>query len=392
MNKFNLGEVMKAETKYLRDGNIIYNCETNEMEHFDSINSAKRKSRDIQQLAADTNKAYGKKNIPLGNAVNNVILVEGYMDVVALAQAGFTNAVATLGTATSERHFQKLFQRTKEVVCCFDGDKAGRSAAWKSLNSAFPNLIEGRILRFAFLPEGDDPDTFVRRDRKQFVQLIKTAVAAGDYFFNEISKDLDLTSLDARARLAELAIPLLERIPQGLYRTMMIERLGREAGVSISTIESRFREGVSQATVKNPSQPNQSGLELNIAVLIVNHPELVRIIDQSRIEQITDPLKGQSSVVSVLIRYIRAEDVVETSTLLAGFIGNKYEQLLRGLVGKSPNLAPDLLLHELNDGIDRYMNQRERTGRREFLEDLKQNPSEENLARYLLAKKNEKRE
>ena len=75
MNKFNLGEVMKAETKYLRDGNIIYNCETNEMEHFDSINSAKKKSRDIQQLAADTNKAYGKKNIPLGNAVNNVILV-----------------------------------------------------------------------------------------------------------------------------------------------------------------------------------------------------------------------------------------------------------------------------------------------------------------------------
>ena len=324
--------------------------------------------------------------------LNNVILVEGYMDVVALAQAGFTNAVATLGTATSERHFEKLFQRTKEVVCCFDGDKAGRSAAWKSLNSAFPNLIEGRILRFAFLPEGDDPDTFVRRDRKQFVQLIKTAVAAGDYFFNEISKDLDLTSLDARARLAELAIPLLDRIPQGLYRTMMIERLGREAGVSISTIESRFREGVPQVTVKIPSQPSQSGLELNIAVLIVNHPELVRIIDQSRIEQVTDPLKGQSSVVSVLISYIRAEDVVETSTLLAGFIGNKYEQLLRGLVGKSPNLPPDLLLHELNDGIDRYMYQRERTGRREFLEDLKQNPSEENLARYLLAKKNQKRE
>ena len=321
--------------------------------------------------------------------LNNVILVEGYMDVIALAQAGFTNVVATLGTATSERHFEKLFQRTKEVVCCFDGDKAGRSAAWKSLNSAFPSLTEGRILKFAFLPEEDDPDTFVRRDRKQFVRLIKTGVAAGDYFFNQISTGLDLASLDARARLAELAIPLLDKIPQGLYRTMMIERLGREAGVSISTIESRLGQDTPLDTAKLPSRATQSGLERKIAVLIVNHPELVRNIDHSRIQQVTSSVKGYSSIVDVLINYIGLENVVDTSTLLAGFIGNKYEQLLKDLVGKAPNLPPDLLLHELKDGVDRYMNRLERAGGREILEDLKENPTEENLARYLLAKKNQ---
>jgi len=321
--------------------------------------------------------------------LNNVILVEGYMDVIALAQAGFTNVVATLGTATSERHFEKLFQRTKEVVCCFDGDKAGRSAAWKSLNSAFPSLTEGRILKFAFLPEEDDPDTFVRRDRKQFVRLIKTAVAAGDYFFNQISTGLDLASIDARARLAELAIPLLDKIPQGLYRTMMIERLGREAGVSISTIESRLGQDTPLDTAKLPSRATQSGLERKIAVLIVNHPELVRNIDHSRIQQVTSSVKGYSSIVDVLINYIGLENVVDTSTLLAGFIGNKYEQLLKDLVGKAPNLPPDLLLHELKDGVDRYMNRLERAGGREILEDLKENPTEENLARYLLAKKNQ---
>jgi len=321
--------------------------------------------------------------------LNNVILVEGYMDVIALAQAGFTNVVATLGTATSERHFEKLFQRTKEVVCCFDGDKAGRSAAWKSLNSAFPSLTEGRILKFAFLPEEDDPDTFVRRDRKQFVRLIKTAVAAGDYFFNQISTGLDLASIDARARLAELAIPLLDKIPQGLYRTMMIERLGREAGVSISTIESRLGQDTPLDTAKLPSRATQSGLERKIAVLIVNHPELVRNIDHSRIQQVTSSVKGYSSIVDVLINYIGMENVADTSTLLAGFIGNKYEQLLKDLVGKAPNLPPDLLLHELKDGVDRYMNQLERAGGREILEDLKENPTEENLARYLLAKKNQ---
>ncbi|MBA04278.1 MAG: DNA primase [Gammaproteobacteria bacterium] len=321
--------------------------------------------------------------------LNNVILVEGYMDVIALAQAGFTNVVATLGTATSERHFEKLFQRTKEVVCCFDGDKAGRSAAWKSLNSAFPSLTEGRILKFAFLPEEDDPDTFVRRDRKQFVRLIKTAVAAGDYFFNQISTGLDLASIDARARLAELAIPLLDKIPQGLYRTMMIERLGREAGVSISTIESRLGQDTPLDTAKLPSRATQSGLERKIAVLMVNHPELVRNIDHSRIQQVTSSVKGYSSIVDVLINYIGLENVVDTSTLLAGFIGNKYEQLLKDLVGKAPNLPPDLLLHELKDGVDRYMNRLERAGGREILEDLKENPTEENLARYLLAKKNQ---
>ena len=321
--------------------------------------------------------------------LNNVILVEGYMDVIALAQAGFTNVVATLGTATSERHFEKLFQRTKEVVCCFDGDKAGRSAAWKSLNSAFPRLTEGRILKFAFLPEEDDPDTFVRRDRKQFVRLIKTAVAAGDYFFNQISTGLDLASIDARARLAELAIPLLDKIPQGLYRTMMIERLGREAGVSISTIESRLGQDTPLDTAKLPSRATQSGLERKIAVLMVNHPELVRNIDHSRVQQVASSVKGYSSIVDVLINYIGLENVVDTSTLLAGFIGNKYEQLLKDLVGKAPNLPPDLLLHELKDGVDRYMNQLERAGGREILEDLKENPTEENLARYLLAKKNQ---
>ena len=321
--------------------------------------------------------------------LNNVILVEGYMDVIALAQAGFTNVVATLGTATSERHFEKLFQRTKEVVCCFDGDKAGRSAAWKSLNSAFPRLTEGRILKFAFLPEEDDPDTFVRRDRKQFVRLIKTAVAAGDYFFNQISTGLDLASIDARARLAELAIPLLDKIPQGLYRTMMIERLGREAGVSISTIESRLGQDSPLDTAKLPSRATQSGLERKIAVLIVNHPELVRNIDHSRIQQVTSSVKGYSSIVDVLINYIGLENVVDTSTLLAGFIGNKYEQLLKDLVGKAPNLPPDLLLHELKDGVDRYMNRLERAGGREILEDLKENQTEENLARDLLAKKNQ---
>ena len=321
--------------------------------------------------------------------LNRLILVEGYMDVIALAQAGVTNAVATLGTATSQRHFEKLFQRTNEVVCCFDGDKAGRSAAWKSLSSAFPTLNGGRILKFAFLPEGEDPDTLIRRDRAQFVRLTNTAVAAGDYFFNEISKDLDLTSLDARARLAELAIPFLEKVPVGLYRTMMIERLGREAGVSISTIERKLGEGISELRTEIKSQSVESGLVRNVATLILNYPDLVRGLDKERITKISNIASSHSSIIDVLINYISLQEICDTSTLLAGFIGNKYEQLLRSLVGKSPNLPLDLLQNDLEEGIDRYLSDLDRSGGKERLEDLKQDPSEENLARYLLAKKNQ---
>ena len=321
--------------------------------------------------------------------LNRLILVEGYMDVIALAQAGVTNAVATLGTATSQRHFEKLFQRTNEVVCCFDGDKAGRSAAWKSLSSAFPTLNGGRILKFAFLPEGEDPDTLIRRDRAQFVRLTNTAVAAGDYFFNEISKDLDLTSLDARARLAELAIPFLEKVPVGLYRTMMIERLGREAGVSISTIERKLGEGISELRTEIKSQSVESGLVRNVATLILNYPDLVRGLDKERITKISNIASSHSSIIDVLINYISVQEICDTSTLLAGFIGNKYEQLLRSLVGKSPNLPLDLLQNDLEEGIDRYLSDLDRSGGKERLEDLKQDPSEENLARYLLAKKNQ---
>lgn len=321
--------------------------------------------------------------------LNRLILVEGYMDVIALAQAGVTNAVATLGTATSQRHFEKLFQRTNEVVCCFDGDKAGRSAAWKSLSSAFPTLNGGRILKFAFLPEGEDPDTLIRRDRAQFVRLTNTAVAAGDYFFNEISKDLDLTSLDARARLAELAIPFLEKVPVGLYRTMMIERLGREAGVSISTIERKLGEGIPELRAEIKSQSVESGLVRNVATLILNYPDLVRGLDKERITKISNIASSHSSIIDVLINYISVQEICDTSTLLAGFIGNKYEQLLRSLVGKSPNLPLDLLQNDLEEGIDRYLSDLDRSGGKERLEDLKQDPSEENLARYLLAKKNQ---
>lgn len=160
--------------------------------------------------------------------LERLLVVEGYMDVVALAQFGIHNAVATLGTATTPEHLETLFRTVPEVVFCFDGDRAGRAAAWKALETALPVIREGREARFLFLPEGEDPDTLVRKEgRETFQARTENAVPLSRFFFQELAKKVDIYSVDGRARLVELARPLLAKLPDGVYRELMMDELGQ---------------------------------------------------------------------------------------------------------------------------------------------------------------------
>jgi len=160
-----------------------------------------------------------------------IVVVEGYMDVIALHQAGLPIAVATLGTATTPEHTEILFRAAPDVVFCFDGDRAGRAAAWKALESALPRLRDGRQAYFLFLPDGEDPDSLVRKEgREGFEQRIKEAMPLSDYFFGELSHDVDMGSLDGRARLAERARPLLAKLPDGAFRDLMAQELEKRSG------------------------------------------------------------------------------------------------------------------------------------------------------------------
>jgi DNA primase len=160
-----------------------------------------------------------------------IVVVEGYMDVIALHQAGLPIAVATLGTATTPEHTELLFRAAPDVVFCFDGDRAGRAAAWKALESALPRLRDGRQAYFLFLPDGEDPDSLVRKEgRDGFEKRIKEAMPLSDYFFNELSHDVDMASLDGRARLAERARPLLAKLPDGAFRDLMAQELEKRSG------------------------------------------------------------------------------------------------------------------------------------------------------------------
>src|SRR5262249_35255714 len=151
--------------------------------------------------------------------IPRLIVVEGYMDVIALFQHGVTQAVATLGTATTRDHAELLFRNCADVYFCFDGDRAGRQAAWRAVESVLPRMRDGRQAFFLFLPDGEDPDSLVRKEGAPgFEQRLQKATPLSEFFFGELGKDVNLASLDGKARLAERARPLLTQIPDGAFR------------------------------------------------------------------------------------------------------------------------------------------------------------------------------
>ncbi len=163
--------------------------------------------------------------------LQRLVVVEGYMDVIALAQHGVNEAVATLGTATSKEHAELLFRSAEDVVFCFDGDRAGRQAAWRALESTLPRLTDGRQAYFAFLPDGEDPDTLVRKEGAAgFRKRMQEAMPLSDYLFDSLAREVDLTSLDGRARLSSRAQPLIEQMPDGAFRDLMREALAERTG------------------------------------------------------------------------------------------------------------------------------------------------------------------
>jgi DNA primase len=184
-----------------------------------------------------------------------LMIVEGYMDVVRLHQAGITYAVATLGTATTQEHLHKIFRMTSELVFCFDGDRAGRQAAWRALENALSLARDGRELKFLFLPEGHDPDTLVAAEGAEaFEARLKSALPLSEYLVQQLSAQVDLTHVDGRAKLASLAAPLFARLPEGVYRDLLLSRLAAEIRMPAEKLQEHLAAaGAAAAGAKRPS-------------------------------------------------------------------------------------------------------------------------------------------
>jgi len=172
---------------------------------------------------------------------DNIIIVEGYMDVVALAQHGVKNAVATLGTATSPTHIQRLFKLTTEIIFCFDGDNAGKRAAIRALANTLPELKDGQQARFLFLPDGEDPDSLVRKEGFEgFMYRAKQAQSLPDFLFQHLQTQADISRLDGKARLVSIARGWIEKVPEGIFRQLLLGELSNLVGLPIEQIIANF--------------------------------------------------------------------------------------------------------------------------------------------------------
>ena len=171
--------------------------------------------------------------------IENLIVVEGYMDVAVLAQNGVHNAVATLGTAVTIEHLNKIFRYTSEVIFCFDGDEAGRKAAYRALDTSLPVIVDGRSAKFMFLPEGEDPDTIIRKiGAKKFLELVANATPLSEFIFESLYAEYDHNSVDGKAKLSKLVIPLINKMPGGVFKTLMIRALSKRTDLEESELKS----------------------------------------------------------------------------------------------------------------------------------------------------------
>ena len=176
--------------------------------------------------------------------LERLIVVEGYMDVVGLAQHGITNAVATLGTATTAAHLRRLFQASEEVVFCFDGDRAGRAAAWRALENALPQTGGGHQIRFLFLPDGQDPDSLVRESgAESFASYMAQSETLSEYLIRHLGEQVDMSKLDGKARFAELARPLLRQIPPGAFRELLAREIAELSGAGSRLAKQLAEDG-----------------------------------------------------------------------------------------------------------------------------------------------------
>ncbi len=319
--------------------------------------------------------------------IDKLLVVEGYMDVVALAQAGIANAVASLGTATTTDHFHKLYRYSEEVVCCFDGDSAGRQAAWRALENALSTLTQGRQLKFMFLPDGEDPDSLVRKEgRERFEARIVAAAPAIEYLFSRLSEGLDLNQLDGQARLASLAMPYLRQVPEGILKQLMERRLQALTGFAgDSTGPAQAGSASVPKATDNRPQPALSALQRKLLRYLLAAPEHISTVPTS----VTDPVaeRADHDVFCEIVKYVAKNPDTDQSDILGRWAGQPIHAELRNLLEQPLGIASEALGIELREGLARFVDLTKREEQRALLAKLQSDPSPENLRELVSRRK-----
>ncbi|MFU2315866.1 DNA primase [Rahnella sp. PCH160] len=274
-----------------------------------------------------------------------LLVVEGYMDVVALAQFGIDYAVASLGTSTTADHIQLMFRSTDNIVCCYDGDRAGREAAWRALETALPYLNDGRQLRFMFLPDGEDPDTLVRKEGKEvFEQRMEQAMPLSTFLFDSLMPQVDLSSPDGRTKLSMLALPLIRQVPGETLRMYLRQQLGNKLGIlDDSQLEKLMPKQAEGSNVYQAPQLKRTTMRILIGLLVQN-PQLATLIPSLQgLEQAKQP---GLDLFSELVTTCLAQPGLTTGQLLELYRDNKFYQQLETLATWNHMIVEEMVEEE----------------------------------------------
>ncbi|KGM54447.1 DNA primase [Lysobacter daejeonensis GH1-9] len=264
------------------------------------------------------------------NKIPRLIVVEGYMDVVALFQHGVDTAVATLGTATTPDHAELLFRNAPDVYFCFDGDRAGRGAAWKAVESVLPRMKDGRQAFFLFLPEGEDPDSLVRQEGQAgFDARLQQATPLSQFFFDSLAADVNLSTLEGKGRLAERAKPFLAQIPDGAFGDLMKQRLTELTGVGARASSPDTHVPAQRARSAAAPSTGKRSIVRSVIALLLQHPPLgVELQPPYRFASLRQP--GVPLLVELLQLVDQRPDIA-TGMLLAHFEGREEHGALQKL-------------------------------------------------------------
>lgn len=318
-------------------------------------------------------------------SLQRLLIVEGYMDVVALAQHDIKWAAATLGTATSTDHLSRVFRQCPEVVFCFDGDEAGRKAAKRALESALPVMEDGRRARFLFLPQGEDPDSLVRSiGTSEFIRLVDKATPLEDYLFDAQAEGMDIASMDGRARLSTLAAPLIDKLPDGVFKALMMQSLAERTGLSQDKLADILQHHQqeqpaieTQATAprpaapaappsaprRRPSQSQHSGSTRNpilyAIALLLHEPKAAGSIDIPTC--IADSDDAHAPLLQAMLELLHKRPDSTSAMLIGHWYGEPWGETLQQLL-QIEQLIPDQdVEHELADTLRHIEKQQQRT-------------------------------
>jgi len=267
--------------------------------------------------------------------IDSICIVEGYMDVIALAQFGIRNVVASLGTAATPEHLEKLFRLTGKLVFCFDGDNAGKKAAWRALENALPLLRDGRQVYFMFLPEGEDPDSFVRSNGKDAFLDSNMRTPLSEFLFNSLSSNTDIQSLEGRSEMVNKTLPYLGKLPSDPYKDILVQELSKITHYEVEDILHRLSDrsptGNARKHIQKQSNEQNKGIEKIrwLVRCLLHEPALALELEST--ESLASFSSPGISFLCELIEFIKDRPHITLGGILENWRDTKFDRRLQEL-------------------------------------------------------------